>query len=327
MSFLTNLISYWKLDEASGTRNDSFGSNHLTDNNSLLSTTGKIGNSGNFVLLSTQYLSHASNSDLQMGDIDFTFSAWIYLNSTPLNAAVIVKDSGSPLAFDYLIRVDNGTLNFILSSDGTVGTLTVLEGGPLSTGQWYFICAWYDSTLDTMYVQINNATPTSKPQTGGGFAGAPLFTIGAGYSGTSEFFNGRIDEVGVWKRTLTDSERLALYNSGNGLAFPFLVTPTGFGAESSSSLTLLFWNGTSTEPDFFRLQRSENNVDWTTIATPAAHDTSYNDFDTVDGTFYYYRLRAENSYGVGDWVTTTVTAEGPVIVNSLLYLIRSPRAG
>ena len=33
--------------------------------------------------------------------------------------------------------------------------------------------------------------------------------------------DGLIDEVGFWKRTLTSGERTQLYNSGNGLAYPF----------------------------------------------------------------------------------------------------------
>lgn len=36
----TSLISYWNLDEASGTRNDSHGANHLTDNNTVTQAFG-----------------------------------------------------------------------------------------------------------------------------------------------------------------------------------------------------------------------------------------------------------------------------------------------
>lgn len=40
---LTSLIAHWKLDEASGTRNDSHGTNHLTDNNTVTTATAKLG--------------------------------------------------------------------------------------------------------------------------------------------------------------------------------------------------------------------------------------------------------------------------------------------
>ena len=44
----TNLIAYWKLGEASGTRSDSKGSNNLTDNNTVTSAAGKWGTAGQF---------------------------------------------------------------------------------------------------------------------------------------------------------------------------------------------------------------------------------------------------------------------------------------
>jgi hypothetical protein len=46
---LTNLISWWSLDEASGSRADKHGANTLTDNNTVLSAAGKKSNAGNFV--------------------------------------------------------------------------------------------------------------------------------------------------------------------------------------------------------------------------------------------------------------------------------------
>src|SRR6056300_304684 len=38
----TDLVSFWKLDEASGTRVDAFGSNDLTDNNTVGQGTGTV---------------------------------------------------------------------------------------------------------------------------------------------------------------------------------------------------------------------------------------------------------------------------------------------
>ena len=65
----TNLIAYWKLDEASGTRNDSKGANHLTDNNTVTQAVGKVGNAAQFTLANSEYLSIADNADLSAGDI------------------------------------------------------------------------------------------------------------------------------------------------------------------------------------------------------------------------------------------------------------------
>jgi len=47
-------------------------------------------------------------------------------------------------------------------------------------------------------------------------------------SGVGQFFKGIIDEVGIWNRALTSTEISELYNSGNGLQYPFGISPTNF---------------------------------------------------------------------------------------------------
>ncbi|MEJ2267967.1 MAG: hypothetical protein P8X70_02735 [Nanoarchaeota archaeon] len=44
--------------------------------------------------------------------------------------------------------------------------------------------------------------------------------IGANWDGGINA-DGIIDECGIWNRSITDSEIYALYNSGNGLTYPF----------------------------------------------------------------------------------------------------------
>ena len=56
-TLLTNLISYYKLDDV----NDYYASNNLTNNNTVTFVTGKIGNAGDFEVDSTQYLSNTGN--------------------------------------------------------------------------------------------------------------------------------------------------------------------------------------------------------------------------------------------------------------------------
>ena len=69
--------------------------------------------------------------------------------------------------------------------------------------------------------------------------GASTFRLG----GVTLPWNGSIDEMGVWNRILTPTEIGQLYNSGNGLAYPFGEVPiaqTGIliGAGTSTGNTL-----------------------------------------------------------------------------------------
>src|SRR3990167_5318802 len=75
------LVAYYNLDEASGTRADSVGSNDLTDNNTVTQETGIVGSSTQHTSPNNEYLSVADTADLSMADIDFTVAAWFYMDS------------------------------------------------------------------------------------------------------------------------------------------------------------------------------------------------------------------------------------------------------
>jgi hypothetical protein len=67
----TNLIAWWSMDETSGTRFDSHGTNALSDNGNVGTTTGVVGNAASFDGLD-DYLSIADNLALSTGDIDWS---------------------------------------------------------------------------------------------------------------------------------------------------------------------------------------------------------------------------------------------------------------
>ena len=78
---LTDLISHWPLNEVSGTRVDSHGSNDLDDVNTVTQAAGKIGNAAEFVNDNDERLRHDDNADLSGADVDWTFAIWLYFDS------------------------------------------------------------------------------------------------------------------------------------------------------------------------------------------------------------------------------------------------------
>src|SRR5262245_43908996 len=90
MPLTDNLVSFWELEEASGTRNDSHGTNHLTDNNTVGQGVGTVGNCGDFENGNSENLSITDNASLSGGDTDFTVQAWINLEST-VGAPIVAK--------------------------------------------------------------------------------------------------------------------------------------------------------------------------------------------------------------------------------------------
>ena len=218
MSLLTDLISYWKLDEASGTRVDSHGSNDLTDNNTVGSAAGKIGNAADFEADNSEYLSHVDNDDLSTGDIDFTFSIWFFAEGYN-NFPMLIRKADSA-GREYALFYNTGGvfgLTFGVFSAG--GTQTDVNAGNLSTGQWYHIVCGHDSVNNELFLYIDNGTPfTASHSAGVRSTGTGDFQIGAS-TDQSLYWDGLIDEVGFWKRRLTTDEIAQLYNSGNGLSY------------------------------------------------------------------------------------------------------------
>ena len=220
-SLLTDLVSYWKLDEASGTRFDAHGTNDLTDNNTVGSNTGKISDAASFVIANSEYLSRASNSTLQLGDIDWTIQAWVYVPSSSPNQAIVAKDDDAASSRDYTL--DSQSSRFRIYFDGGGAGKDAQTSTNFNINTWYHIVAQHDATANTLTIRQNNGTPvstsTSGPITN---VSSSEFRIGAReYSGAEIYSGARIDEVAIWKRKLTSDEITELYNSGSGKTYPF----------------------------------------------------------------------------------------------------------
>jgi hypothetical protein len=218
-SLLTDLVGYWKLDEASGTRNDSVGTSHLTDNNTVTQAAGKQGNSAQFTASSSEYLSCTDNATLSLAsDTSFTIALWAYGDSFANFPALFQKGAFNGNGDEYILywHASFSTWRFLVGNGSSFGTVEWSSAPATST--WYFIVCWHDAAANTINIQVNDGTTVSAAWTGGTQDTTSPLHIGRG--GTS-YWNGRIDEVGFWKRVLTSAERTALYNSSNGVTYPF----------------------------------------------------------------------------------------------------------
>ena len=232
MALKDSLQGYWKLEEASGNRVDSHGANTLTDNNTVTSAVGKIGTAGQFTAANSEFLSVADNAALSMGNIDFAMAAWVYFDTVADAKAIISKGNTGTFDYEYLLRTrDNGgNIQFFLQiSDGSAneGLVHATTFGVPSTATWYWVFCYHDATANTIGISVNNGTVDTTAYTFGSNDGAGAFNIGA-YLSNQMFFNGRIDEVAIWKRVPTTAERTEIYNGGNGLAFDSWDVKSGF---------------------------------------------------------------------------------------------------
>jgi hypothetical protein len=216
---LASLIAYWKMDEASGQRNDSYGTYNLADNGGVSQAAGKINNAASFV--ATQYLSIADQSALRANVGSWTMDGWIYI-PTPSTTQEILTKSNNTSGFNVEYRLFCASSALTWRVYNTGGSAASVNIGSISANTWAYFCVWYDPTDQKAYGQINNNTPVASTALSGTVNGvAQPLVFGVAGDLASLPFTGRLDEVGRWNRLLTGTERADRYNAGNGLAYPF----------------------------------------------------------------------------------------------------------
>lgn len=222
---LTNLVASWKLADLA----DSAGANTLTNNNAATFSTGQIGDAVYLNGASSQFLSIASNSAVQTGDVDFTIAGWVYL-STGNSELIVAKRGAGAGTSEYALYYDNGTSRITAlvfrATDSAVSRTAATFGAP-SANTWYCFIFWHDATADTLNISINDGATDSVATTGAlQAASTGLFTIGKQDIGGGELYlTGRVDDVNIWKRVLTAGERTRFYAAGVGCEYPFSACP------------------------------------------------------------------------------------------------------
>ena len=84
------------------------------------------------------------------------------------------------------------------------------------------------------------------------------------------------------------------------------ATPTNLSATAKSrSQITLTWTDNSTNETNFVLERSLDNITFTTVGTLAAGARTFTNSALKANKLYYYRLRAKNAYGFSEYSNTT----------------------
>lgn len=230
MSLLTGLVAYWSMDEASGTRADSTANGYdLSDNNTVASASGKINNAADFTPGNSEWLNVADNNDFDFSTT-FSLQAWINIDNLAIDLGIVTKwDYQTQGSWGY--QTDQGNNDEIMmfvadALDDAGDNRGRTTDANLSADTWYHTIWLYDGSLaaaNRLKCYINNSQktlniegtiPTSLQNS---TADVRVGTWGGTLSG--RYFDGLIDEVGLWNRVLTTDEISSLYNSGNGLAY------------------------------------------------------------------------------------------------------------
>lgn len=225
----TSLVSYWNFDSDNST--DSVGGNDGTDN-SMSYSSGQIGDGADFDGGSS-YIS-IPTSGFPSGNSARTINLWVYFNTKPANDTsrswVIY---GTPTA-THEIQFEAQQISGEQNLDVDANSLDYFENWSYSTNTWYMVSYTFDGSIARLYVDGSQMGSGSGSQTLATILS--LGRIGGNISGGS-YWDGSMDEIGVWDRQLSGSELTELYNSGAGLAYPF--SGGGGGPPSTGATTTI----------------------------------------------------------------------------------------
>lgn len=228
-----SLSGFWELEEASGTRNDSHGANHLTDNNTVTQNTGIVGNAAEFVTANSESLSIADNASLGYSG-DFSVAIWFYLTGT--NHCLASKGNGSfaQNEWDFTTSFTSGrTLNFgVYQSGGTVVNASIVP--PVPTNAWHLAIGTYEAATRIVTLSYDAGTRVTNTLASDPARKSQPFSLG---TLGSNYWSGRLDQAGLWKRLLTEAEEDWLYNAGAGRSYAEVLATAGGSAGVGAGLT------------------------------------------------------------------------------------------
>lgn len=225
---LNGLVGWWKFDEGSGTTAiDSSGNgNNGTLTNGPTYVDGKIGKALNF---------DGSNDRIVFGDISlfdftnsFSISVWVKVSGAPPTSqfSTIIGKGGLQSSTGFggwaVFIADTGLIWFQTRYNTTVlqasSTLSIIDGN------WHYITGIRNHLTNITMIYIDGIFATQASGALTNYSSTRYLTIGdiellgtGSYGSVSapatyEAYNGVIDDIRIYNRTLSESEITQIYN-------------------------------------------------------------------------------------------------------------------
>jgi hypothetical protein len=205
----TELVSYYKLDSNSS---DYFDENNGIDT-SITYFAGKVGNAASFNGTSS-FISIQSSAFDFFGPSNLTKNCWFKLNNLPSTRYDVssIQDGETASTQDKSLYVyPDGSVAFY-AYDGAIKVCRS-AAGLVAINTWYMLTGTFDGT--NLKVYLNGILRAILATSSTFNSNAPKLVLGHKES-SSNYFNGYIDELNIYKMALTQTQIDLLYNSGNG---------------------------------------------------------------------------------------------------------------
>ena len=203
----TGLVAWYQFDD--NTANDYFGVNNGTNSGAYQSTIGKIGGSSVFDGVN-DYVNINLTGKLDAEINKISFSAWIKKNDLVGNEMIMDMRKSGPYSNRTLFLAEGSSIKFAVTLDNNLTAYNIYSYS-ISPSIWYnFVGVWNGTHLLIYKNGVSDATPVACSGTVK-TAGVYKMDLGKQSFDAVSYFNGSIDDVRIYNRSLSATEISALY--------------------------------------------------------------------------------------------------------------------
>jgi hypothetical protein len=254
--------------------------NHLT-NTSVTFGLDRLGqtNSAGVFNGSTAYLTRSVPSFTFSENGAFSYSMWMKKSNTTVGISIMVGTTTS----NYFISIMQSNTGFQYGTNKQQSAWTWATS-TVTANIWDHYVATYNNKVMKLYKNGVFQSTATFPYSGSISANLPLL-IGKGVGGS--FFNGLMDDIGIWNRELSPSEVSLLYNACNVSAS---ISPTNLQLNIGDTLNLTT-NTTGTITNYQWQKNTgagyQNLVNGSSISGSTSNTLQINGINTADNSNFY----------------------------------------
>ncbi len=299
-----------------GTKDYSTYGNNGAVVNATFNRTGGYDGSGALEFNGNDYISIQDDDSIDPSDSTngITYSAWVYpkINQTQ---EIIAKFKTGVISDDRFYLISN--VLYMTINNGSATAFTVAGSTILPLNSWSHIVGVAKAN-ENLSLYINGVLESTGEEFIGDFRQSvtPLF-IGArnGFSSIDRFFNGSMDKVQLFNRSLSADEISAMYNGGAGLynithsdatlkteSWEVVVTPND-GYEDGNPVTSNALTIENTPPSAPNITNPVNNS-YTSNSTIQWQNSSDNDTDSLT---YILQVSNTTDFTIINYSNSTLT--------------------
>jgi hypothetical protein len=208
-----------------GNANDESGNGNNGTVNGATLTADRNGNTGKAYLFSSGQNIQLPNSIVWNNLNGLSFTGWVYFNNiitntSTANTILDFSDGNCDNCWGYRYSIGQSNNNIGFGREGNLGGSGFSINTPVQpyASNWIFVAAIIDNGVAKLFINgslVSSTNSNTNPlNISLGSSNSKMIGVRTVTNGQN-LLNGKVDDIGIWNRALTQQEITALYNSTN----------------------------------------------------------------------------------------------------------------